>query len=225
MSDNENETRERYVLPEWVDSLRPVFAVLLLGIAPVYAIALVWYGFSPKTTDVGYQPQQPVPFSHALHAGELGLDCRYCHTTVEKAAFAAVPPTDVCMGCHTNIKPMSDKLAAIRESHDTGLPVPWVRVHDLPDYVYFNHSAHVSRGVSCVECHGRVDRMEVVYQKESLSMGWCLDCHRNPDARLRPVEFVTQLDWVPDEDPASLGARIRSDRDIDPSQDCSVCHR
>lgn len=225
MRENENDTRERYVLPQWVDSLRPVFAVLLLGIAPIYTIALVWYGFSPKTTDAGYQPDQPVPFSHALHAGELGMDCRYCHTTVEKAAFAAVPPTDLCMGCHTTILPNSDQLVALRESYETGLPVPWIKVHDLPDYAYFNHSAHVSRGVSCVECHGRVDRMEVVYQKETLSMGWCLDCHRNPDARLRPVELVTRLDWRPDEDPAALGARIRIANDINPSTDCSTCHR
>ncbi|MDX1389170.1 MAG: cytochrome c3 family protein [Acidobacteriota bacterium] len=188
-------------------------------------MAFVWYGFSPKTTDVGYQPEQPVPFSHALHAGDLGMDCRYCHTTVEKAAFAAVPPTDVCMGCHSTILPNSEKLTAIRESHETGLPVPWIKVNDLPEYVYFNHSAHVSRGVSCVECHGRVDRMEVVYQHEPLSMSWCLNCHRNPDTRLRPVELVTRLDWQPEEDPATLGARIRDANDINPSTDCSVCHR
>lgn len=225
MRENENESRERFVLPEWVDSLRPVFAVLFLGVLPIYAILLVWYGGSPKTTDVGYQPQQPVPFSHKMHAGELGMDCRYCHTTVEKASFAALPPTDICMGCHANIRTTSDKLIPIRESHATGLPVPWIKVHDLPDYVYFDHSAHVTRGVSCVECHGRVDRMEVVYQKETLSMGWCLDCHRNPDSHLRPADLVTQLDWKPAEDPAALGARLRSEHGIDPSTDCSVCHR
>ena len=195
------------------------------GWFPIYAVLLVWYGGSPKTTDVGYQPEQPVPFSHKMHAGELGMDCRYCHTTVEKAAFAAVPPTDICMGCHANIRTTSDKLIPVRESHASGLPIPWIKVHDLPDYVYFNHSAHVTRGVSCVECHGRVDRMEVVYQKETLSMGWCLDCHRNPDTHLRPAELVTQLDWKPTEDPAALGARLRSEHGIDPSADCSVCHR
>jgi hypothetical protein len=105
------------------------------------------------------------------------------------------------------------------------LPIPWIKVHDLPDYVYFNHSAHVTRGVSCVECHGRVDRMEVVYQKETLSMGWCLDCHRDPDSHLRPAELVTQLDWKPAEDAAALGARLRAEHDINPSTDCSVCHR
>jgi hypothetical protein len=225
MRENENESRERFVLPEWVDSLRPVLAVLFLGVLPVYAILLVWYGGSPKTTDIGYQPEQPVPFSHKIHAGDLGMDCRYCHTTVEKAAFAAVPPTDICMGCHANIRTTSDKLIAVRESHATGLPIPWIKVHDLPDYVYFNHSAHVTRGVSCVECHGRVDRMEVVYQKETLSMGWCLDCHRDPDSHLRPAELVTQLDWKPAEDAAALGARLRAEHDINPSTDCSVCHR
>jgi len=121
---------------------------------------------------VGYQPVQPVPYSHALHVGQLGIDCRYCHNTVEVAAQAAIPPTQTCMNCHAKIRAQSPKLLPVRESYATGMPVHWMRVHDLPDFVYFNHSAHVRRGVSCVECHGRVDKMEVVYQQEPLSMGW-----------------------------------------------------
>jgi hypothetical protein len=113
----------------------------------------------------------------------------------------------------------------VRESHATGKPIPWIRVHDLPDYVYFDHSAHVNRGVSCVECHGRVDKMEVVAQVEPLNMGWCLDCHRNPDPHLRPPQFVTQLDWKPDQDPAVVGAAVREKLDINPPTDCSACHR
>ncbi|MGE5235250.1 MAG: cytochrome c3 family protein [Acidobacteriota bacterium] len=214
----------RFVFPRWTNWLRPTLAAVLV-ITPVYVVILVWLGFSPKTTDVGYQPQQPVPYSHALHAGELGIDCRYCHNTVERAAYAAVPPTQTCMNCHAKIRATSPKLLVIRESYATGLPVPWVKVHDLPDYVYFNHSAHVRRGVGCVECHGRVDKMEVVSQVKELSMGWCLDCHRNPDRHLRPPELVTKMDWVPPENPAVYGAQLRKANNINPPTDCWTCHR
>jgi hypothetical protein len=166
-----------------------------------------------------------VPYSHALHAGELGIDCRYCHNTVEQAAHAAIPPTQTCMNCHTNIYPESPLLLPVRESYATGLPMRWVRVHDLPDYVYFNHSAHVNRGVGCAECHGRVDKMEVVYQAEPLSMGWCLDCHRNPETRLRPADKITDMAWVRDKDPRVVGGRWRPRHPVNPPEDCSTCHR
>ncbi len=177
---------------------------------------------------MGYQPEQPLPYSHATHAGKLGIDCRYCHTTVEHAAVAAVPPTQTCMNCHTKIglkEGQSDKLQLVRDSNANGTPIPWVRVHDLPDFVYFDHSAHVRRGVGCVSCHGRVDKMEVVYQAEPLSMGWCLGCHRNPEPHLRPLERITEMDWVPWEDRAAMGRRLREEYNIDPSTDCSTCHR
>jgi hypothetical protein len=214
-----------FLFPKWVDRLRDVLGIVLLGVVPLYLVALVWYGGSPKTTDVGYAPVQPVPYSHALHAGEMGIDCRYCHTTVEQAAHAAIPPTQTCMNCHAKIRALSPKLAPVRDSYATGMPIPWVKVHDLPDYAYFNHSAHVRRGVGCVECHGRVDKMDVVYQAQPLSMGWCLDCHRNPEPRLRPPELVTKMDWQPTEDRATLGKRLREANNINPSQDCSTCHR
>ncbi len=194
-------------------------------VAPVYLISVVYYAGSPRTTDVGYRPKQPVPFSHALHAGEMGIDCRYCHNTVEWAAHAAVPPTATCMNCHTQIGTELDNLLPVRQSHASGNPIRWIRVHDLPDFVYFNHSAHVTRGVGCVSCHGRVDKMEEVYQVEPLSMGWCLDCHRNPDPHLRPQQFITDLDWTPQEDPTVLAARLKRENDIHPSTDCSTCHR
>jgi len=215
-----------FVFPRWADDLTPLLAAVGLGL-PVFFVFLVWYGGSPATTDVGYEPAQPVPYSHALHAGEMGIDCRYCHTTVELAAHAMVPPTQTCMNCHTNIRATSPKLVAVRESNATGMPVPWVRVHDLPDYVYFNHSAHVRRGVGCVECHDRVDKMDVVYQAKKLSMGWCLDCHRNPDAHLRPPELSTQMDWQPPAgvDRATYGRKIREQLRLNPSEDCSTCHR
>jgi hypothetical protein len=211
------------IFPPWIDTLKPLVALVAFGIVPVYVIALVYYAGAPRTLDVGYRPVQPVPYSHALHVGQLGLDCRYCHTTVEVAANAAIPPTEVCMNCHTAILPQSEKLVAIRESYATGMPVRWVRVHDLADFVYFDHSAHVTRGVGCVECHGRVDTMDVVYQAQTLSMAWCLDCHRNAERTLRPVSEVTNMRWVrPDGD---LGRQLAQEYRIRPSEDCSTCHR
>ena len=185
---------------------------------------------------MGYSPKQPLPFSHKVHVGELKMDCRYCHTTVDKAAHAAVPATETCVNCHGAANPdgsvansaihtLSEKLLPVRESQASGEPIEWERIHDLADYVYFDHSAHVNRGVSCVSCHGRVDKMDQVHQVESLSMSWCIDCHRNPEPHLRPQEFITQLDWQPEEDPEELGARIREKLDIDPSTNCSTCHR
>jgi hypothetical protein len=201
-----------------------VAGALLLA-APAYLVFLLYAGGSPTTTDVGYSPKQPVAYSHQVHVGKLGLDCRYCHTTVETAAFAAVPPTAVCMNCHRGIAPDAETTAPLGQSIETGKPVPWVRVHDLPDYAYFDHHAHVGRGVGCVSCHGRVDRMEEVYQAERLSMGWCLDCHRDPAPHLRPVEDVTAMDWFPDEDARALGERLMEENGISPSTDCSTCHR
>ncbi|MCL4211370.1 MAG: cytochrome c3 family protein [Phycisphaeraceae bacterium] len=215
-----------FVFPKWTNALLPMIGVGVLA-APLYAVGMVWFGFSPLTTDVGYAPEQPVPFSHKVHAGDLGIDCRYCHNTVDRAAKAAIPPTQTCMNCHVGIRPESQRLAPVRQSFEDGTPVLWRRVHDEPDYVYFNHAAHVNRGVSCVECHGRVDKMEVVYQYASLSMGWCLECHRNPDLRLREPKDVFNLGLNVGDDVAraELGRMIRERHAIDPSTDCSTCHR
>jgi len=213
-----------FVFPRWANKTREIAGVVL-GIAPLYLTGLIWYGFSPKTTDVGYMPKQPVPYSHALHAGELGIDCRYCHSTVEDAAMAAIPATQTCMNCHKNVWTESPKLSAVRESDATGRSVEWKKVHDLPDYVYFNHSAHVTRGVGCVSCHGRIDQMVEVYQQEPLSMGWCLDCHRAPEQHLRPPELVTKMDWSPPGDPVAFGKQLREKNNINPPTDCSTCHR
>lgn len=213
-----------HVFPKWVNLLKPGLAVGLIG-GPIYALGVFALAASPRTTDVGYQPAQPVPYSHAVHVDQLGLDCRYCHNTVEWAAHAAIPPTQTCMNCHAGILPDSEKLRAVRRSYETGLPVEWVRVHDLPDYVYFNHSAHVQRGIGCVSCHGRVDKMETVYQVHTLSMGWCLACHRNPEPHLRPRDKIFDLAF----DPANMKeterqAMIQS-YNVNPSTDCSTCHR
>ena len=171
---------------------------------------------------------KPIPFSHKLHAGELGMDCRYCHNTVEHTQHAAIPPTETCMNCHAQIHPQSEKLQPLFKSYETGEPIEWVRVHDLAQFAYFNHSAHVTRGVSCVECHGRIDTMEVLYQHESLSMGWCLECHRNPVPHVRNPDLVTQLDWGLDMSAAERIADSESwlaINNLNPSQDCSTCHR
>jgi hypothetical protein len=225
----------RFHFPGWVNKAVPLGGVALL-LATVYVVSVGAYGTAPETTNVGYSPVQPVPFSHKVHVGQLKMDCRYCHTTVDRAAHAAVPATETCVNCHAAANPdgtvansavytNSRKLLPVRQSQATGEPIPWERVHDLPDYVYFDHRAHVNRGVSCVSCHGRIDKMEQVYQAEPLSMSWCLDCHRNPEPHLRPQEYITQLDWEPEEDPELLGARIREQLDINPSTNCSTCHR
>ncbi len=213
-----------FVFPKWTNSLRPAIGVAVV-VVPAYVVLVFAYGASPSTTDVGYAPQQPIAYSHAVHAGQLGIDCRYCHNTVEQAARAAIPPTQTCMNCHTNIGVgQSGKLAPLREAAAVGMPVEWIRVHDLPDYVYFNHSAHVRRGIGCVSCHGRVDKMEVVYQAEPLSMGWCLDCHREPERHLRPVDQVTNMGYAVDKQ-WEEGVRLRELYDINPSTSCSTCHR
>lgn len=188
-------------------------------------VGFFWYYGSPKYTDVGYRPRQPVPYSHKLHAGDLGLDCRYCHYSVERSASANVPPTSVCMNCHNLILPESEKLLPVRESWASGEPIRWVRIHKIGEYAYFNHSIHVNRGVSCVSCHGNVAEMEVVIQKEPLSMSWCLDCHRNPGPHLRPVEEVANMRWVPPVDQAEYAARIIKEKGIAPPEVCSACHR
>jgi len=220
MSDKQSKS---FQFPKWVNAIRPQIALGAL-VGPVYLIVLIYYAASPQTTMVGYQPVQPVPYSHALHAGTLGIDCQYCHYTVTEAAHAAIPPTEVCMNCHATIWTESPKLLKIRESYATGMPVPWVRVHDLPAFVQFNHSAHVTRGVGCESCHGRVDKMEVVFQDKKLSMAWCIECHRAPEVNLRPPEFATAMGWAPGEDPKVFGARFAAENNLNPREDCSTCH-
>ncbi len=179
----------------------------------------------PRNLDVGYSPEQPVPYSHKLHAGTMGMDCTYCHYTVTKAGFAAIPTTETCMNCHSKVKEKSEKLAPVRESYKTGNAVEWIKIHKMPEYVYFNHRAHVTAGVSCVSCHGRVDQMVEVRQVQPLNMGWCLECHRNPAPNLRPANLVTKLDWVPDRDPVEIGNEIIAAKNIHPPVNCSGCHR
>ncbi|MFT5234283.1 MAG: hypothetical protein ACI9UK_000883 [Candidatus Krumholzibacteriia bacterium] len=223
-SDQPNGTTNRFVFPKWVNGLREATGVAVLG-GVVYIVVLITGVFSPEMSALGYAPEQPVAYSHALHAGDLAIDCRYCHIGVETTAKAVIPPTSTCMNCHSTIKTESAALAIVRESAATGEPIPWVRIHDLPDFVYFNHAGHIQSGVGCVSCHGRVDRMTVVEQAEPLNMGWCLSCHREPEPHLRPKEFVTDMDWVAMGDAAQLGAELRAKHNINPSTDCTTCHR
>lgn len=202
-------------------SLNRLPAIAAIGLALVGGLltAVLWYYFTPKFTLVGYAPRQPVAYSHALHAGQMGMDCRYCHSNVERAAHAQIPPTQTCMNCHALVRIDSPRLEPVRESWQSGRAIEWVKVHRLPDHVYFDHSAHLSAGVGCVTCHGRVDQMEVVQHARSLSMEWCLDCHRNPTPNLRPLDQITNMD------PNLSGTQARPPRQLRPPTTCSGCHR
>lgn len=200
-----------------------VFVFLLVGVVT----AATTYYATPKYTRVGYAPVQPVPYSHALHVNQLGLDCRYCHSNVEKSGVANLPSAQTCMNCHLHVKTDSPLLAPVRASYESGDPVPWKRIHQVPDYVYFNHAAHVNRGVSCVECHGKINEMDVVEHAKPLSMGFCLDCHNNPQDRIRPLEQITNLNWTKDmmTDHAKWAADFIKNNKVTPPTSCTGCHR
>lgn len=210
-------------------------AGFVLSIVGALATVAVWYYFTPKYSRVGYQPVQPVAFDHKLHVGQLGMDCRYCHSYVEVSGHSNVPTTQTCMNCHRDIQKDNLKLQPIRDSWATGQPVEWVKVHNVPDYAYFNHSAHVNRGVSCVSCHGKVNEMKVVFQHEPQSMAWCLNCHRNPQEFVRPLAAdkpgetspIFNLNWKPPvgTTQSQLGTKIVQNLKIKPPTDCAGCHR
>ncbi len=200
----------------------------LLGIvAGVCFVA--WIGFlivrSPWEMGQDIPRQQPVPFSHEHHAGGLGIDCRYCHTTVERSAFANVPPTKVCMNCHSQLWTVAPVLQPVRESYLTDKSLRWTRVNDLPDYVYFNHEIHVNKGVGCVSCHGRVDRMPLTWQASNLTMGWCLNCHRHPEQYVRPREAVFDMAYTPSPNQLAVGSRVVRQYHIKKLTSCDTCHR
>jgi hypothetical protein len=179
---------------------------------------------SPYATRQSIIRAQPVPFSHDHHVAGLGISCLYCHTSVEESAFAGLPPTATCMNCHKLIWNDSPMLEPVRESYRTGTPIEWVRVNDLPDYVYFNHSIHVSKGIGCASCHGRVDRMPLMMQAESLQMEWCLECHREPEKFVRPLDQIYSMDWE-SEDQEAFGQLLVEKYGVEPRLSCSACHR
>jgi hypothetical protein len=214
------------IFPKWTNRL-PVMVIvggLLTGGA---LVAGAWYYLTPKYSRVGYKPIQPVSFSHATHAGQLGLDCRYCHNAVEKSWYSNIPASSTCMNCHNQVLKDDPRLALVRESAQTGKPIPWVQIHRVPDYVYFNHSVHVNRGISCVECHGRIDQMDEVYHAQPLSMTFCLDCHRHPETKLRPPDKITDLAWKAEsaQKQREFGLKAMEQWKVESLQTCSACHR
>jgi Cytochrome c7 and related cytochrome c len=203
-----------------------ILAVLLfLGFLGWVVATLHWSGYNTGQEVV---INQPIQFSHAHHVGGMGLDCRYCHTSVEESAFANIPPTKTCMNCHSQIWTTAPILEPVRASFRDNTPLEWTRVHDLPDFVYFNHSIHVAKGVGCATCHGRVDTMPLMYQQANLMMSWCLDCHRNPAKFVRPRDQVYNMAWTPPADDPGLGERLVKEYKIGSVEQltsCSTCHR
>ncbi len=186
------------------------------------------YTGSSYGTSAGMPPVQPIPFSHQHHVGVLGIDCRYCHTSVESSSFAGIPPTKTCMNCHSQMWVGSEMLQPVRESYRTNTPIRWKRVYNIPGFAYFDHSIHVQKGIGCSSCHGRIDEMPFTYQQPSLLMTWCLDCHRHPENEIRPREFVFDMKYQKPADQRSLGAKLMDDYHIRDAHDltsCSVCHR
>lgn len=214
------------IFPKWSNTV-PIKVIVGLFLISVAGIWVYWYYMTPAYTRVGYAPVQPVPFDHSIHVDQLGMDCRYCHTYVDRSEHSNVPDAATCMNCHNQVQADSPALAPVRESYASGKPVEWVRVHKTPDYVFFNHSVHVNRGISCVECHGQINHMERVTHAKPFSMGFCLDCHRSPETAIRPLDKVYDLDWKPDSQETQLteGAKMVHDWKIMPPESCSGCHR
>jgi Cytochrome c7 and related cytochrome c/Class III cytochrome C family len=200
-----------------------IYGAVFILAALSYALYAV--GKSPYFTEVNVARDQPVPFSHKHHAGELGIDCRYCHTSVEDSSFAGLPPTATCMTCHSQIWVNSPMLEPVRASYQTDRSLEWTRVNALPDFVYFNHSIHVHKGIGCTTCHGPIAEMPLTWRANTLEMEWCLDCHRQPELYVRPREYVFSADYKPPPDQLALGRRLAREYKIQKLTNCSTCHR
>jgi hypothetical protein len=214
------------LFPRAANQIARTSLALAAGAAGLAAVLLM--GVIPRSSLVTRQREareQPVPFYHRHHVGGMGIDCRYCHTSVDKAAFAGIPPTKTCMNCHSQIFKDSPTLEPVRASWRENRSIPWLRVHDLPDFVYFNHSAHVNKGVGCTTCHGAVDKMSYVWQEKSLLMEWCLDCHRAPERYLRPKGEVFSTSYRPPANQLELGRRLMAEYGVQTQVSCSTCHR
>lgn len=200
-----------------------VLAVVILGALAGVVVELI--ADSRYATRQGAAREQPIPFSHTHHVGSMGIECRYCHTGVENSQHAVVPPTKTCMNCHSQIWVNSSTLEPVRESYRTNQSIKWTKVHDLPDYVYFNHSIHVKKGVGCETCHGRVDKMPIMYQQSNMQMRWCVECHREPEKFVRPREFITKMGYEPAEPQEVLGPKLVKEYNIQKLETCWTCHR
>jgi hypothetical protein len=199
--------------------------LVIAGAAVAVPIFLMEYVRTPHVTGQSYQPVQPVPFDHRIHVRGLRIDCRYCHSTVEHAASAGIPATNVCVPCHSSVWLGSRAFAPVRASLASGRSIPWQRVNRLPDFVFFNHAIHVEKGVGCETCHGRVDEMQRVVQVAPLTMSWCLDCHRDPEQHLRPVEQMTTMGFTPARPQSELGRELARRYHVRRLTNCTTCHR
>ena len=204
-----------------------VRTTFIMGGVILASIIVVAGRITPYTHDLYLSPEQPAPFSHKHHAAQLGIDCRYCHTGVEETGFAGVPPTETCYTCHSQIWVNSPLLKPVRDSYETGVPIEWARVYNVPDFVYFDHSIHVAKGVSCVSCHGQIDKQNLTNKEVAMEMLWCLDCHRQPEESLRPLDKVFDMTWEAPANQTEIGKQMVKDRKINTHQiqNCSVCHR
>jgi hypothetical protein len=196
----------------------------------IFILGVVWWaGYrwtrSSYMTGQTVTLKQPIPFSHDHHTAALGIDCRYCHTSVEESSFAGIPPTATCMNCHNIIWQDSPMLEPVRESYRTKTPIRWQRVHDVPDFVYFNHSIHLAKGIGCESCHGRVDRMPLIFQAKSLQMDWCLGCHRDPGRYVRPRKEIVTMGWTPPEGQDAVAAKLLEEYSVESLVSCDTCHR
>jgi len=208
------------------DLVKVIIVSVVLGGTALATVAVgIWR--SPFVTQKDVAKQQVVPFSHLHHVKGLGIDCRYCHTTVETSSFAGIPPTETCMSCHSQIWTNAKMLEPVRTSYKTQKPLEWIRVNDVPDFVYFNHSIHINKGVGCVTCHGQVDEMPLMHKGQTLRMGWCLQCHRNPEKFVRPPDQVFNMQWQPPADQLAEGLELVKNNHVKVEQltNCSVCHR
>jgi hypothetical protein len=212
------------LFPPWTNTaVRAVLFSILMGVLSLIFLGLV-YVRSPLFTGQNEPVVQPIEFDHRHHVGDDGIDCRYCHTTVDRAPSAGYPSTEICLNCHSQVWNKSPMLDPVRQSFFTDRALEWKRVHDLPDHAYFNHAIHVNKGVGCVTCHGRVDRMAEVMRAAPLTMGWCLECHRDPIKNLRPREHITDLTWEP-EDPIATGRAVAAKNQVHTRTSCTTCHR
>jgi hypothetical protein len=215
----------RPIFPPWSNVvLWSAIALAIVSGIGALVLTLVW-AKTPFATGEGMDVDQPVKFDHRHHARDDGIDCLYCHDQATRAPYAGVPPTSRCMGCHAQIWLESPELAPVRASWTSRTPIAWRRVNSLPEFVYFDHRIHVSKGVGCVTCHGRVDQMAQVRAARSLTMSWCLGCHRDPEVHLRPLDRITDLTFYPEGTPREVGRRLRRELDVNPKTDCTVCHR
>ena len=213
------------IFPRSANAIARFTLIGLLLIVGLLGWIVVMLMRSDMVTGANANVDQPVQFSHAHHVGGIGIDCRYCHTSVEQAASASIPPTQTCMNCHTQVWAQSPYLEPVRASWASGESLEWVRVHDLPDFVYFNHSIHVKKGMGCETCHGRIDQMPGIQQVSSLQMEWCLDCHRAPEKYVRPRAAVFTMGYEPEGDQMEIGRQLVQEYNIQSLESCSTCHR